>query len=86
MWVLLPWYEPLFDPEVRDQAVCKLRLLRVDVASELERLVRRLGEKSAARSDPGYHLGTTLPAQPLTICTVMNGPHRAVPRVTCGNV
>jgi hypothetical protein len=85
MWVLLPWYEPLFDPEVRDQAECKLCLLRVDVASELERLVRRLGEKPAARADPGDHLGTTRHAQPRTTCTAMNGPHRAVPLMTCGN-
>lgn len=42
MWVLLPWYEPLFAPEVRDQAETKLRALGVDVATELARLVSRL--------------------------------------------
>ena len=42
MWVLLPWYEPLFPPEVREQAERKLRLLDVDVDAELSRLVRRL--------------------------------------------
>lgn len=42
MWVLLPWYEPLFAPEVRVQAETKLRALGVDVTTELARLVRRL--------------------------------------------
>ncbi|MEU4444562.1 hypothetical protein AB0K14_12330 [Actinosynnema sp. NPDC050801] len=42
MWVLLPWYEPLFGPEVREQAERKLRLLDVDVDAELARLVHRL--------------------------------------------
>lgn len=42
MWVLLPWYQPLFDEDVRDKARTKLRLLDVDVDHELERLTRRL--------------------------------------------
>jgi len=42
MWVLLPWYEPLFSPEVREQAETKLRALGIDVDAELARLVRRL--------------------------------------------
>lgn len=42
MWVLLPWYEPLFDEEVRNRAMDKLRLLDVDVERELRRLVGRL--------------------------------------------
>jgi len=42
MWVLLPWYEELFDAAVRDEAEKKLRLLDVDVSVELGRLVRRL--------------------------------------------
>lgn len=42
MWVLLPWYEPLFAPEVRERAEAKLRALDVDVAAQLARLVRRL--------------------------------------------
>ena len=42
MWVLLPWYEPLFGQEVRDQAERKLALLGVDVEVELRRLVARL--------------------------------------------
>jgi hypothetical protein len=42
MWVLLPWFEPLFEPDVRQQAQHKLRLLGVDVDTELGRLVRRL--------------------------------------------
>jgi hypothetical protein len=46
MWVLLPWYKPLFSPDVRDQARRKLEALEVDVPAELSRLVRRL--------DPGY--------------------------------
>ncbi|MGB3442336.1 MAG: hypothetical protein WBA97_26645 [Actinophytocola sp.] len=41
MWVLLPWYEPLFAPEVRQLAEAKLRALGVDVAAELARLVRK---------------------------------------------
>lgn len=41
MWVLLPWYEPLFAPEVREQAANKLTALGVDVARELARLVRK---------------------------------------------
>ena len=44
MWVLLPWYEPLFAPEVREQAKNKLESLEVDVPSELSRLVRRLNQ------------------------------------------
>jgi hypothetical protein len=43
MWVLLPWYEPLFDPETREAADRKLRLLDVDVTAELAGLQRRLG-------------------------------------------
>lgn len=42
MWILLPWYEPLFDADLRDQAREKLELLGVDVPSELARLVRRI--------------------------------------------
>ncbi|MCX2950176.1 hypothetical protein [Lentzea sp. NEAU-D7] len=42
MWVLLPWYEPLFDQPIRDQAERKLRLLKVDVDRELRQLVARL--------------------------------------------
>ncbi|MFI9386558.1 hypothetical protein [Kutzneria sp. NPDC052558] len=42
MWVLLPWYEPLFEPEVRQRAEDKLELLGVEVPDELARLVRRL--------------------------------------------
>ncbi len=42
MWVLLPWYEPLFSSEVREQAENKLAALGVDVADELARLVRKL--------------------------------------------
>ncbi len=42
MWVLLPWYEPLFSPRVREQAEKKLAALGVDVAGELAGLVRRL--------------------------------------------
>ena len=42
MWVLLPWYEALFDDSVRDEARLKLRLLEIDVPAELRRLVRRL--------------------------------------------
>lgn len=42
MWVLLPWYEPLFSRETRELAERKLRLLRVDVDGELARLVNRL--------------------------------------------
>jgi hypothetical protein len=42
MWVLLPWYAPLFAPEVRERAEAKLRLLGVDVDTELSRLVTRL--------------------------------------------
>ncbi|MBY8850519.1 hypothetical protein [Saccharothrix longispora] len=42
MWVLLPWYEPLFADVVREAAERKLRLLDVDVAAELARLVTRL--------------------------------------------
>lgn len=41
MWVLLPWYEPLFDQATRDQAERKLRLLGVDVDRELRQLVAR---------------------------------------------
>lgn len=41
MWVLLPWYEPLFSSDVREQAELKLRALEVDVPAELARLVRR---------------------------------------------
>lgn len=42
MWVLLPWYAPLFHPDVRHEAEKKLRLLDVDVPVELGRLVQRL--------------------------------------------
>ncbi|MFL6118918.1 hypothetical protein [Actinophytocola sp.] len=42
MWVQLPWYQPLFEPEVREQARKKLEALRVDVPTELARLVGRL--------------------------------------------
>jgi hypothetical protein len=42
MWVLLPWYEPLFAPELRRRAETKLNALGVDVPAELARLVRRL--------------------------------------------
>ena len=42
MWVLLPWYEPLFDESVRDQAERKLRLLDVDVDRERRQLIARL--------------------------------------------
>jgi hypothetical protein len=42
MWVLLPWYEELFDATIRHEAENKLRLLNVDVPGELRRLVRRL--------------------------------------------
>ncbi|WP_143139020.1 hypothetical protein [Lentzea waywayandensis] len=42
MWVLLPWYEPLFDQSIREQAERKLRLLDVDVDRELRQLVARL--------------------------------------------
>ncbi|MFI7675025.1 hypothetical protein [Actinophytocola sp. NPDC049390] len=41
MWVLLPWYEPLFPPDVREQAENKLAALGIDVATELAGLVRR---------------------------------------------
>jgi hypothetical protein len=41
MWVLLPWYEPLFDQPTRDQAKRKLRQLGVDVDRELRQLVAR---------------------------------------------
>ena len=41
MWVLLPWYEPLFSPQVREQAERKLTALGVDVAVELAKLVRK---------------------------------------------
>jgi hypothetical protein len=41
MWVLLPWYEPLFTPEVRTSAQEKLRALGIDVTAELAQLVRR---------------------------------------------
>jgi len=41
MWVLLPWYERLFDQAVRDQAERKLRLLDVDVDRELRQLIDR---------------------------------------------
>jgi hypothetical protein len=34
----------------------------------------------------GDHLGTTRPAQPRTTCTNTNSPHRALSRMTCGNV
>jgi hypothetical protein len=44
MWVLLPWYEPLFDQAVLDQAERKLDLLGVDVPGELDRLVHRLNQ------------------------------------------
>lgn len=39
MWVLLPWYEPLFDQAIRDQAERKLQLLLVDVRTELHQLI-----------------------------------------------
>jgi hypothetical protein len=39
MWVLLPWYEPLFSKEVRDKATRKLRQLGVDVPAEIAQLV-----------------------------------------------
>jgi hypothetical protein len=42
MWVQLPWYEPLFEPEVREQARRKLEMLNVDVPAELASLVMRL--------------------------------------------
>ena len=42
MWVLLPWYEPLFGPEVRRQAEDKLRSLDVAMPDELDALIRRL--------------------------------------------
>lgn len=42
MWVLLPWYEPLFDQTIRDRARRKLRQLDVDVDRELKQLVERL--------------------------------------------
>jgi hypothetical protein len=42
MWVLLPWYEPLFDQSIRDQAERKLQLLEVDVDRELRQLIARL--------------------------------------------
>jgi len=46
MWVLLPDYEPLFSMEVREQAERKLRALRVDVDTEIGRLVRsRAGQR-----------------------------------------
>ncbi|AHH94943.1 hypothetical protein GCM10010174_35140 [Kutzneria viridogrisea] len=41
MWVLLPWYGPLFGPEVREQAERKLRLLEVDLEPELHNLIHR---------------------------------------------
>src|SRR6266545_7640626 len=31
MWVLLPWYERLFNPDIRQKAADKLRLLNVNV-------------------------------------------------------
>src|SRR4051794_7434348 len=39
MWVLLPWYEELFDEGVREQVERKLRLLEVDVDRELRQLI-----------------------------------------------
>ncbi|WP_020670094.1 hypothetical protein [Amycolatopsis nigrescens] len=45
LWVLLPWYQPLFAVEVRRQAELRLRRLQVDVWAERDRLVRRLGSK-----------------------------------------
>jgi hypothetical protein len=42
MWILLPWYEQLFDEPVRDQAQRKLRLLDVDVDRERRQLIVRL--------------------------------------------
>lgn len=48
MWILLPWYEPLFDEETRDMARVKLELFEVDVPAELGRLVRRLRPKHEA--------------------------------------
>jgi hypothetical protein len=43
MWVLLPWYEPLFGSAIRQGAKDKLELLGVDdVAAQLACLVRRL--------------------------------------------
>lgn len=42
MWVLLPWYEPLFNEEIRDKARSKLELFGVDVSGELRLLIRRL--------------------------------------------
>ncbi len=48
MWVLLPWYEELFDPDIRHEAEKKLRLLGVDVQGELRRLVRRLQPEQEA--------------------------------------
>ncbi|MGW5054552.1 hypothetical protein [Actinokineospora sp. NPDC004072] len=42
MWVLLPWYEPLFDTTVREQTERKLRLLDIHVDSALQRLVKQL--------------------------------------------
>jgi hypothetical protein len=36
------------------------------------------------RSD-GDHLGTRRLARTLTTCTVTNGPHRALPLMTCRN-
>jgi hypothetical protein len=42
MWVLLPWYERLFDDDIRDMARTKLALMEIDVEAELGRLTRRL--------------------------------------------
>ncbi|HEY0690176.1 MAG TPA: hypothetical protein VGD71_14180 [Kribbella sp.] len=42
MWVLLPWYEPLFDAAVRAEAERKLTSLGCVVQLELGRLVRIL--------------------------------------------
>jgi hypothetical protein len=46
IWVLLPWYEPLFDQRIREKATSKLDLLGVDLPTELDQLVRRLNPES----------------------------------------
>jgi hypothetical protein len=64
MWVLLPWYEPLFDESVREQAERKLRLLDVDVDRERASTAVRFGQivSSSTRSlicrcqPPGPHV------------------------------
>ncbi|WP_435589422.1 hypothetical protein [Micromonospora chalcea] len=39
MWVLLPWYEELFDEAVRDRAYRKLRAMDFDVDAEIRRRI-----------------------------------------------